>query len=99
MPEIKSDSKPEEEQDQQESEGISEEERQRILSDFEAKIEAGEWGGQPFHNTVKAELYPLIGEDALSTEEFTRLVQLWAVKNNPHDWMSRDFTFHQTSKN
>lgn len=98
MPEIKNDTNGEEEQ-QQEDEGISEEERQQVIADFRAKIEAGEWSGQPFHNTVKAELYPLIGEDALSTEEFTQLVRLWAAKNNPHDWMSRDFVFNESSNN
>ncbi|MFP3853256.1 MAG: hypothetical protein ACLFWD_03060 [Anaerolineales bacterium] len=96
MPKIKSDPSPEEEKDQaqkEQEEGISEEERERILSEFEAKIEAGDWGGRPFHNVVKEELYPLLGEEELAETEFTRLVQKWASKNYPHDWNSRSTIF------
>lgn len=79
------------EQAEEEEEGLSEEERQAILEKFEARIEAGDFGGRPFHNIVREEIYPLLGEEALSAEEFGRLVRKWARQNYPKNWPVRSY--------
>lgn len=83
--------KKQEENAEEEEEGLSEEERQAILEDFEARIEAGDFGGRPFHNVVREEIYPLLGEEALSAEEFSRLVRKWARQNYPKNWPVRSY--------
>lgn len=83
--------KKQEENAEEEEEGLSEEERQAILEDFEARIEAGDFGGRPFHNVVREEIYPLLGEEALSAEEFSRLVRKWARRNYPKNWPVRSY--------
>lgn len=99
MPEIKSDPQPEEEKQEKENEGVSQEELDQIIADFEAKIESGQFSGKSFHAVVKEELYPLIGEETMGLEQFTRLVQKWANKNYPHDWPSRAYIFDEASQN
>lgn len=78
-------------QEEQEEQGLSPEEREQILGDFEAKVESGDFGGRPFHNVVRQQLYPLLGEEQLSEEEFSRLVRMWAVSNYPFDWPKRSY--------
>ena len=80
-----------ENQEQEEEEGLSEEERQAIISKFESRIEANEFEGRSFHGVVRSELYPLLGEGKLSSEEFSRLVRKWAHKNYPKDWPVRSY--------
>ena len=79
------------EQEEEEEEGLSEEERQAIISSFESRIEANEFEGQSFHGVVRSELYPLLGEGQLSSEEFSQLVRKWAHKNYPKDWPVRSY--------
>ncbi|MGA9532355.1 MAG: hypothetical protein WBR18_06525 [Anaerolineales bacterium] len=78
-------------QEQEEETGMTEAERQRVLDQFEAKIESGGFAEQPFHNVVKEELYPLLGSGDLDQETFARLVRKWAKANNPHDWETRSY--------
>jgi len=72
-------------------EGMSRAEIEQRLAAFEAKIEANDFDGRPFHNVVKEEVYPLLGEEALSTEVFQRLVRKWASRNYPYDWQRRSY--------
>jgi hypothetical protein len=95
MPEIESISRPEEEQNEQEQKGFSQEEIDKVVAEFEARIESGDWSGKPFHAVVKEELFPLIGEGALNQRQFARLVQKWAGKNHPFDWPSREDVFKE----
>ncbi len=91
MAEEEQEKKQEEAEEEEEEEGLSEEERKAILDRFEARIEAGDFGGRPFHNVVREEIYPLLGEEALSAEEFSRLVRKWARQNYPKSWPVRSY--------
>lgn len=73
------------------AEGISPQERQRLLAQFESRIDSGDFEGRPFHNIVREELYPLLGEGDLEEEVFSRLVRKWASKNYPYDWPVRSY--------
>jgi hypothetical protein len=74
-----------------EEQGMSQQEIERRLADLEAKIVANEFGGKPFHNVVKDEVYPLLGEQAITVDVFTRLVRKWARQNYPYDWQQRSY--------
>lgn len=79
-----------EEQEEEEG-GLTEAERQQLIAQFEAKIDGGEFAGRSFHNAVKDELYPLIGDGNLEPATFAHLVRKWARANNPHDWETRSY--------
>lgn len=74
-----------------EEEGLSEEERRAIISDFAGRIEANEFEGRSFHGVVRSELYPLLAEGQLSADEFSRLVRKWAQQNYPLGWPVRSY--------
>jgi len=61
------------------------------LSDFESRIQAGEFDNGGFHRAVQQELFPFLGEGALQPEAFKQLVALWAVRNHPFDWPLKPF--------
>lgn len=56
------------------------------LSEFESRIQAGEFDSGGFHRAVQHELFPLLGEGALQPEAFKQLVTVWALRNHPFDW-------------
>lgn len=91
MTDEEKDKEQEQEQEEEEDEGLSEEERQAIISDFQARIEANEFEQKSFHGVVKSELYPLLGEGHLDPDEFGRLVRAWARKNHPKEWPMRSY--------
>lgn len=61
------------------------------LSQFEARIEAGELPHGSFHRAVQSELYPLIASGHVEETALTRLVAKWAEKNHPFDWHARSY--------
>lgn len=92
-PEIKeTDKKAEQAAKDEEAEGgISQQERQRLLSTLESRIDSGDFQGRSFHSVVRDELYPLLGEGEMEEEVFSRLVRKWARKNYPYDWPVRSY--------
>lgn len=61
------------------------------LSNFESRIQAGEFDNGGFHRAVQQDLFPLLGEGALQPEAFKQLVAVWAMRNHPFDWPSKPF--------
>ena len=62
-----------------------------ILADFQAKMDAGEFGDRPFHNLMMEHLFPLLGDGSLEPEKFSALVRRWAGDHYPWDWQVRSF--------
>lgn len=90
-PEIKETNEQQAEEQEEQEQGISPQERERLITRFEGRIDSGEFEGHSFHGTVRKELYPHLGAGDLEEEVFSRLVRKWARKNYPHDWPVRSY--------
>jgi hypothetical protein len=74
------------EDQEEETQAPSEEQVQAFVREFGTRIERGEFDDGSFHRVVEKEVYPLLGAGALDQDDFSKLVLMWAERNNPYNW-------------
>ena len=60
--------------------------KQAILRAFYARINAGEFdlaGGKDFHRFVVKEIYPLLADGTLKTEDLEKIAEVFSTRANP----------------
>lgn len=60
--------------------------KQTILRAVYARINAGEFdlaGGKDFHRFVVKEIYPLLAEGTLKTEDLEKIAEVFSARANP----------------
>ncbi len=55
-----------------------------LIARLEERIEKGDFVGGDFHLFVQKEIYPLLIEEKITLDEFTRLVKKYSEKYYPH---------------